>query len=460
MSLGSSNVTQAKQENALEPESRASKTPFIAVGFLLAILLALGILPRLKRHSELAASAQQQERAVPSVETITPRPADATNELILPATTQAIQDTIVSARTSGYVRRWYVGMGQFVRTGQLLAEIDAPESNQLLSEAQQEAAEANQNVAQGRAELAQAQAGQEQAEAALKQARTHLELARVNLERSKTLVAQGVLSRQDLDDKQATFDARQADVEAAQASVRSRQSAIRAQQSTIDARMSTSSARQANAQRFADLKSFQRVVAPFDGTITARYIEVGTLITPSGGTSTAAGLYKLSRLDTIRIFVNVPQMFAPAVQPGLETEVVVKELAPRKYTGKVIGTSHSVDPASRTMMAEIRVPNPDQQFLPGMYAQVKFTLPTTRRSVLIPAGALVVNGAGTQVILVTSNNSGANQTAHYQAVEVGRDFGKEVEILSGLDGSEAVIATPSDALHEGMRVQVVAQAHK
>lgn len=454
MSLGSSNATKAKQENGLEPESRVSKTPFIAGGFLLATLLVIGILPRLKRHSELAASAQQQERAVPAVETVKPRPTDATNELLLPATTQAIQDTIVSARTSGYVRRWLVGMGQFVRAGQLLAEIDVPETNQLLSEAQQETAEANQNVAQGRAELAQAQAGLEQSEATLKQARTNLELARVNLERSKTLVAQGVLSRQDLDDKQAIFDARQADVEAAQASIRLRQSAIKAQQSAIDARMSTSSARQANAQRIAEIKSHQRVVAPFDGTITARYIEVGTLITPSGGTSTAAGLYKLSRLDTIRIFVSVPQTFAPAVQPGLEAEVIVKELAPRKYTGKVIGTSHSVDPVSRTMLAEIRVANPDQQFLPGMYAQVKFMLPTTKHSVLIPAGALVVNGAGTQVILIRGD-----QAAHYQAVEVGRDFGKEVEIVSGLDGSEAIVATPSDSLREGMRVQVV-QAHK
>ncbi len=451
MSLGSSNATKAKQETELEPSSVGgiSKTPFIAVGLLLISLLVIGILPRLRRNSELAASAQQRERAVPLVETTKPRQADATSELLLPATTQAIQDTIVSARTSGYVRKWYVGMGQFVRAGQLLAEIDVPETNQLLTEAQQEAAEANQNVAQGKAELAQAQAELEHAEASLKQARTNLELARVNLERSKTLVAQGVLSRQDLDDKQALFDARQADVEAAQASIRSRQSAIRAHQSAIDARLSTTGARQANAQRVAEMKSHQRVVAPFDGTITARYIEVGTLITPGGGTSTAAGLYKLSRLDTIRIFVNVPQAFAPAIQAGLETEVIVKELAPRKYTGKVIGTSHSVDPVSRTMMAEIRVPNPDQQFLPGMYAQVKFSLPTTRRSVLIPATALVVNGAGTQVILI-----GVNQTAHYQAVEVGRDFGKEVEILSGLDGSETIIATPSDALREGMRVQL------
>src|SRR5262249_54421969 len=311
----------------------------------------------------------------------------------------------VAARTSGYVRRWLVGIGQPVRAGQLLAEIDVPETNQQLLEAQQEAAEANQNVAQGKAELAQAQASLEQSEAALKQARTNLELARVNLERSKTLVAQGVLSRQDLDDKQAIFDARQADVEAAQANVRSRQSAIHAQQSAIDARQSTSSARQASVQRFADLKSFQKVVAPFDGIVTARYIEVGTLITPSGGTASQPGLYKVSRLDTIRVFVNVPQAYAPAVNAGLETSVEVKELAPRKYTGKVIGTTHSVDQTSRTMLAEIRVTNPDHQFLPGMYAQVKFTLPATKHSVLIPVGALVVNGAGTQVILVRADHT-------------------------------------------------------
>ncbi|MBS1790091.1 MAG: efflux RND transporter periplasmic adaptor subunit [Acidobacteria bacterium] len=454
MSLGSSNLTKAKQEHDLEPTPGVSKTPFVAVGFLLVVLLVIGVIPRLKRHSELATAAQQQEHATSLVETVTPRQSEATNELVLPATTQAIQEIIVAARTSGYVRRWLVGIGQPVKAGQLLAEIDVPETNQMLREAQQEIAEANQTVAQGHAELAQAEAGLQQSEAQLKQARTNLELARVNLDRSKTLSAQGVVSRQDTDDKQAIYDARLADVEAAQAAVRSRQSAIKAQQATIDARVSSSSAREATAQRFADLQSFQKVVAPFDGIVTARYIEVGTLITPSGGTANQPGLYKVSRLDTIRVFVNVPQSFAPAVNAGLETEIIVKELAPRKYTGKVIGTTHSIDTTSRTMLAEIRVPNPDHQFLPGMYAQVKFTLPTLRRSVLIPAAALVVNAAGTQAIIVRPD-----QTIHYQPVEVGRDFGKEVEIVSGLDGSEALISTPSDALHEGMRVQV-SQAHK
>ncbi len=449
MSLGSSNVTKVNPESKLGISPPPLKTPFVAAGFLLVVLLVIGVVPRLKRNSELAAAAQQQEHATPLVETIAARQSEATNELVLPATTQAIQEIIVAARTSGYVRRWLVGIGQPVKAGQLLAEIDVPETNHLLREAQQEIAEANQTVAQGRAELAQAQASLEQAEAQLKQARTNLELARINLSRSKTLAAQGVVAQQDTDDKQATFDARQADFEAAQAAVRSHQSAVKAQQASIDARVSTSSARQSNAERFADIQSFQKVVAPFDGIVTARYVEVGTLITPSGGTATSPGLYRVSRLDTVRVFVNVPQTFAPAVKAGLETEVVVKELAPRKYTGKVLGTTNSIDTASRTMLAEIRVPNADHQFLPGMYAQVKFTLPTTRQSVLIPAGALVVNDAGTQVIVVR-----ADQTVHYQPIEIGRDFGKEVEIVAGLDGSEAIIGTPSDALHEGMRVQV------
>lgn len=448
MSLGSSN------QEIVKPVSRVSKTPFIAGGLLLVVLLAVGILPRLKRHSELAASAQKQEHAVPVVETITPRPAEASNELILPATTQAIQETIVSARTSGYVRRWLIGIGQPVKAGQLMAEIDVPETNLLLSQAQQEFAESNQAVAQGKAELAQAEAGLQQSEAQLKQARTNLELARVNLQRSKTLAMQGVVSQQDTDDKQAIFDTRLADIEVAQAAVRSHQSSVKAQQATINARISTSGARQANAQRFAEIQSHQKVVAPFDGIVTARYIEVGTLITPSGGTAAAPGLYRVSRLDTIRIFVNVPQAFAPAVNAGLETEIIVKELSPRKYTGKVLGTTHSIDTASRTMMAEIRVPNADHQFLPGMYAQVKFTLPTTKRSVTIPAGAMVVNAAGTQVVVVR-----ADQTIHFQPVEIGRDFGKEIEIVAGLGGGEAIIATPSDALHEGMRVQV-SRPHK
>jgi len=450
MSVGITPAQNPKQQ--ITPSlggGRSPRTALIAGAILLAVLLALGILPRLKRRSELTATAREQAEAVPLVNLAQPHFSAANSELIMPATTQAIQETMVAARTSGYVRRWYAGMGQEVKAGQLLAEIDVPETEQEVREAKQQTAEAEQTIAQARAELAQEQATLEQAEAALKQAQTNLALARVNLDRSKTLVAAGVVSRQDTDDKQALFDARQADVEAAQANVRVRQAAVKAQSAAIDAKQSGFSARQANQQRLAERQAFERVIAPYDGTITARNIEVGTLITPAGGTAVANGLYRIARMDTIRVFINVPQTYVPVMQPGLSAEVLVKEMPDRQFTGKVVGTSHSIDPASRTLMVEVRVPNPGHHLLPGMAVNVKFNLPAPQRSLLIPVSALAVNADGTQVFVVRNG-----QTVHAQKVTVGRDLGKDIEILAGLSESDAVVTNPTDALREGARVQV------
>ncbi|MBS1812434.1 MAG: efflux RND transporter periplasmic adaptor subunit [Acidobacteria bacterium] len=431
------------------PARKRSKTAFFGVALLLIILLIAGILPRLKRHNELAAMTHEQEQSLPVVTVAGPRKAEATNELILPATTQAIQETMIYARHGGYVRRWLAGMGQDVRAGQLLAEISAPESDQQLGAARQEAVEAEQTVTQTRSELGQVQASLEQAEASLKQARTNLELARVNLERSKTLVAQGVVSQQDTDDKQALYDARQADLEAAQANIRARQAAVKAQQSAIDSKAAGFKARQANVQRLEEIHSFQRVVAPYDGTITARNVEVGVLISATGATPTGTGLFRLAKMDIIRVFINVPQTYVTAMEKGLPAEVQVKELPQKVFTGNVIGTSHYIDPATRTLMVEVRVPNPTRQLLPGMYAQVKFALPSVQDAVIIPATALVANAEGTQVLTLRPD-----QTVHVQKIEVGRDYGKEIEVIAGLQGDESIITNPSDALHEGTRVQV------
>ena len=447
MSLGSSNLKQSDLETA--SPSRFPVTPLIAGILLLGILLAIGILPRLRRNAEIKALALEHSSSVVKVDVIKPHPSLASNDLTQPATTQAIQETIVAGRTSGYVRKWYVDIGAKVRAGQLLAEIDVPENIQLLNEAQRQAQEAEQAVTQGKAEIAQAQAAVEQAEATVRQAKTNLELARINIERSRTLVAQGVVSRQDTDDKQAVYDARQADYEAAQAALRAKQSAIKAQQSINEGRIFNSSARKANAQKFADIKSLQRIVAPYDGIITARWVENGTLVNATGGTANNPGLFKVSKVGTIRVFSSVPQTYAPSIQIGLPARVEVKELAPKVYAGKVVGTSHAIDPASRAMVAEVRVSNDDGRFLPGMYAQVKFSIPRTTTSYLVPAGALVTNAEGTQVIVVRPDN-----TAHFQVVEIGRDFGKEIEILSGLKGDEQIVATPSDELGEKTKVEV------
>ena len=447
-SLLSPKDTQNDWRNQTTSLSKGTKTALAGGVLLLLVLLVIGILPRLKRQTELTATARETQPTLPLVTLVTPHQAPATSELLLPATTQAIQETIIYARQGGYVRRWYAGMGQTVKAGQLLAEIEAPETNQQLNVAQQEATEAEQTTTQARSEFSQSQAALEQAQAALKQTRTNLELARVNLERSKTLVAEGVVSRQDTDDKQAHFDARQADVEAAQATIRERQAAVKAQQSAIDSRQAGFNARQANVQRLVEMHSFQKVIAPYAGVITARNVEVGVLINANGSPANGNGLYRIAKMETIRIFTNVPQTYLAVMQRGLPTEIIVKELPQRAFKGNVIGTSHSIDPVTRTLMVEVRVPNRDQQLLPGMSVQVKFVLPTQHRGVIIPATALVVNSEGTQVMLMRPD-----QTVHLQKIEVGRDLGKEIEIIAGLQGDESIISNPNDSLHEGTRVQ-------
>lgn len=440
----------SKTTGVVKRPQRSMKAVVVSIFALLALLLVLGVLPRLKRQNDLSAAVREQQDALPMVSIVKPHEGEATNELLLPATTQGIQEMIVFARRGGYVKRWLTGMGQDVRAGQLLAEINAPETAQEVRQARQEAAEADQTTTQARAQLSETQAALEQAEAALKQARTNVQLARVNLERSKTLVAQGIVSNQDLDDKQALYDARQSDVEVAQANIRARQAAIKAQQSVIGSRQSGFNARSANVQRIMELQSYENVTAPFAGTITARNIEVGTLIGNNGSPANGNGLYRLSRLDTIRVFINVPQTYVAAMKPGLETAVLVKELPQKTFTGKVIGTSHSIDPATRTLMVEVRVPNPTRELLPGMYAQVRFALPLLNHALLVPASALVVNTDGTQVLTLR-----ADKTVQIHKVEVGRDFGKEIEIVSGLKADDDVISNPTDALHDGTHVQVM-----
>ncbi len=450
------NTEEFTLEQSIQPKStsRAPRTALLACALLFAVLLVAGILPRLKRNTELAAVANEQQQAALLATVATPRAGEATNELTLPATTQAIQDTILYAKTGGTVRRWYAGLGQHVKAGQLLVELDIAYVGQELNEARQQATEAGESIAQANSGLAQAQAALEQAEAALKQARSNLQLAKLNRERADTLVAQGVVSRQEADDKQAVFDARQADVEAAQATVRVRQAELKAQQSEIDLRQSARKAREANVGRLAERQGFERVTAPYDGIITARNIEVGARILENGATGTGLGLYRITKQDVIRVFTSVPQTNASAMHAGLPVTMRVKELPERTFTGQVFGTAHLIDPASRTMMVEVRFPNRDEQLLPGMYAEVKFTLPAPHRTLLIPASALIANAEGTQVLTVR-----ADQTVHIVKVELGRDLGKEIEVVNGLAGNETVITNPTDAFREGTRVQIEKLRH-
>ncbi|MEH2142028.1 efflux RND transporter periplasmic adaptor subunit [Nostoc sp.] len=415
-----------------------------------ASLLAIGILPRLSQRSELKAAVKEAS-TVPSVNVITPRRAAATTNLELPGSVVALNQTTIYARSTGYLRRWYADIGDRVQAGQLLAEIDSPDIDQQVLQAKAELAQAQANVLQSRASLAKGVSD-------LKQAQANLLIARQSWQRWSVLVKQGAVPQQDADTRYATYQANLANVEAAKNTVNSDSANVKAAQANVYAS-------QANFQRNTVLQSYKKVTAPFAGVITARNVNTGVLISAGSGNSNTSSntntsntntsntsLYTIAAYDKLNVNVNVPQSLSPSLQTGQTAEITVKELQQRVFTGKVVRTSNAIDPNTRTLLTQLEVENYNATLRPGMYATVKFAINRTNSPFVVPDSALVVNAGGTQVATLTKD-----QTVHYQKVVVGRDYGTEVEITSGLTGNESLIATPTVDETEGLRVQPVAQ---
>jgi RND family efflux transporter MFP subunit len=407
-----------------------------SVAALMAIF-ALGYLPRLERQKQLYAAVETSNIAHPAVTVTAVRRSEASTDLLLPGNIQAIDETTIYARADGYLRRRLVDIGDRVEERQLLAEIETPELDQQIRQARA-------SLEQARASLEQARAALKQSEAGAVQAQANLELADVTARRWKSLVQEGVLSQQDGDEKRSAFEARKADLEAAQAGVNAARANVNAAQANVQAS-------EANLQRLAELQSFQKVVAPFDGVITARNIDVGSLITAGSGSSTKP-LFSIAQIGRLRIYVNLPQTFVPSIQPGQPAEVIVQEFPGRAFPGKVTRTANSLDEKSHTLLTEVQVANPDHKLLPGMYAQVKFVLDRPSPPVLAPAEALVVRSDGNYVAVVRPD-----RTLHFQRVEIGRDYGTQIEITSGLAEGASVVVNPTDDLQEGSQVEPVAR---
>ncbi len=374
----------------------------ILIGSVVVIfggLLAAGIIPRVSRRQELRAEAAGAD-SMPVVVVTRVTRAPAIVPITLPGTIQAFHQAPVYARINGYVRRWYADMGAHVRAGQLLAEIESPETDQQLR----------------------------QAEASLAQARAALALARTTLDRYTRLAADSAITRQELDERSTAFQAAQAAV---------------AQQ-------------QANVDRLSAQQGYERVVAPFAGVITARNVDVGQLISNAGGSTTAAGasapLFSLAEIDTIRIFVAVPQEQVTAVRTGQAAALGIREYAGRTFHGVVARTANALDPSSRTLQAEIDVANADGKLMPGMYAEAKILLDRAAPPLMIPAGALVVGIGEPHVVAL-----GADRRVRPVPVQIGRDYGATVEVLSGVKEGEVLVLNPSDELRDGATVRPVDQ---
>jgi RND family efflux transporter MFP subunit len=395
------------------------------VGALLVAVLVLiaafafGLVPRLSRQKALLAASNQERERVPIVDTVIVRNSSKTADLVLPGHVEAMFEAPIYARADGYLKKLYVDIGDRVRAGQVLGDIESPELDQQLRQA--------------RSSVSQAKAALKQSEAAVAQARANLALAKVTQERWKQLVAAGVAARQDGDEKQATYDARQADLEASEANVVAAQSNI--------------SSSEANVQRLVEMKAFDSITAPFDGIVTVRNTTSGTLIS-AGTSSPNRELLREAQIDLLRIFISVPQANASAIRLQMAADVTVQELPSRVFHGIVARTANALDEASRTMRTEVHVKNPDHILLPGMYGQVKFQIARADAPPLIPGDTLVIRSGGTQVAVM-----GTDHKVHFQKIVVGRDYGPEVEVTSGLSEGDMVIVNPGDEIREGVVVQ-------
>ena len=413
-------MVPSSEKNAKKTTLSGTKLVRIAGAVLLAaVLLAIGIVPRMERNREALAAVHDSAVTHPVISVIHPEQGPPKSELVLPGNIQPLYTANVYARVDGYVDRRNVDIGAKVKAGQVLAVISAPEIDQQLLQA--------------RATVTQSQAALQQAMAALAQAKANAELARLTKERDVPLGAQRAISQQTVDEVVQAYNARVADIAAANANIAAAEANIKANQ--------------ANVARLEQMQGFERVLAPFDGVITARNVERGDLV--AAGSAGSKQLFSIAQSGTLRIQIDVPQSEAVNIQDGQKAALDVSERAGRAYTGTVVRSASSLDAAARTMLTEVQVDNRDGSLLPGMYAQVKFELPRAHTALIIPTSLLVVDKNGMHVVSVTSEGR-----IHMLPVKIGEDMGTHLEIVDGLSGNESLVPNPSDLLSEGQQVEV------
>ncbi|MFY9903805.1 MAG: efflux RND transporter periplasmic adaptor subunit [Terriglobales bacterium] len=363
------------------------------VGAVLLVLITAGVVTFLNRKSESDALAKETDAvAIPTVAVVQPQSEPGNDELILPGNLQAFIESPIFARTNGYLLRWYKDIGSKVEKGELLAAIDTPEVDQ---------------------ELSQARASREQIKAALG-------LAKISADRWANLRKTDSVSQQEADQQASGYQQALANMAAADANVR----------------------------RLEELESFKNVYAPFSGVLTKRNVDPGALIN-SGAQAAGKELFDIARVDPLRVYVSVPQAYAPNIKVGMKANVTLQEFPGQKFVGTVVRTADAIDPATRTLNTEVDVPNKDGKLLSGSFGQVHFATGTSVPRITIPVNAMLFRAQGAQVAVVDKDGK-----VHLRSINIGRDFGVTLEILGGIDTSDQIIINPSDSLEDGQQVHI------
>ena len=373
------------------PAASSSKHGFLLLIIAIIVVIVVvitGVVPRLRAKAAL--KTETDKSAVPTVDVIQPKQGAPHQEIVLPGNIQAFTDAPIYARTNGYLKSWYVDIGARVKAGQLLAVIDTPEVDQQLMQARADlnTAEANSNLSQ------------------------------ITWKRYEDLKNTDSVSKQDVDNANGDYEAKKA----------------------------TEAASAANVKRLEDTKAFQNIYAPFDGVITARETDIGQLI-DQGSSNTQKELFHIAAIKTLRVYINVPQQYSIAAKPGLTADLTLAEYPGRRFQGTLVRTANAIDVASRTLLVEVDVNNATGELLPGAYTEVHLKLPSDIPTFILPVSALIFRAQGLQVATVDSNNK-----TKLVAITLGRDFGSQVEVLSGLNGDDKVIVNPSDSVIDGEQV--------
>lgn len=384
--------TEPVAEGASHDSPRKSTFAPVAALLLLALVIAGGYVVAHRFSDRKALAAETETLAEPTVAVIAPALEQSSDALVLPATLRPFIEAPIYARTNGYLVKWYKDIGSRVKKGELLADIDTPEIDQ---------------------ELRQARATRQQVEA-------QVQLAKSTAERWQNLRKSDSVSQQEADQQTSAYTQAQANLAAAEA----------------------------NVKRLEEMEAFKRIYAPFAGVITKRNVDIGALVSSGSGAQTMP-LFNLAQVDVLRVYVSVPESYAPSLRPGMKATLDLDEFPGQRFTGTVARTADAIDPATRTLNTEVDVPNTAGKLMPGAYAQLHFALPVQSQRISVPVNALLFRAEGPRAATVT-----ADSKVHLKPVVIGRDFGTKVEIVSGLAPTDRLIINPADSLEEGQQVKV------
>ena len=418
-----SNTPEVPKEQSRKM-SRGSILRLVLVLIVAAVLVGLMVTRGIHERVDASGNVQKEtvQLAIPAVAVVHPKVGQASNEIVLTGALRPFTEAPIYPRASGYIKQWSANLGDSVKSGQVLAEIDAPEMDLQFGQAE--------------AALQQTRASLDQAQANLQQSKANEGLAKLTADRYRQLAEQGVAAAQDNDQRQAQYQASISNSAALEEAVKVSRANIASQE--------------ANLATLNQLRGYRMVRAPFDGVVTARNTDVGALVAAGNTNSTALELFHIAAVDKLRLFASVPEVYSGVAVAGLTADMTLEEFPGRHFRAHLVRTSGAIDPTNRTLLSEFEIDNASHELRPGSYAEVHLSLKSPAKSLLVPVSAVMYRPEGPRVGVVDAGGK-----ARLAEVVLGKDYGNVVEVLSGVRETDDVIESPPDSLSTGLAVRIV-----